>query len=72
MRARLYGALAALAAVLAAAIVIGEASEGAITGWDVVVAICGFTAMIGIAILAVFALAYEVRAWRRGRSGARA
>ena len=67
MRARIYGSLAALSVVLAFAIIVGEASEGALTGWDVAGAFLGLTAMIGIAIIAVVALAYEIRAWRQRR-----
>ena len=71
MRAWLYGSLGALAVVLALAIVVGEASEGALTGWDVAVAIGGFTAMAGIAIIGGVAIAFEVRGGRR-RRGTRA
>ena len=68
MRARIYGSLTALCVVLGVAIIVGEASDGPLTGWDVAVAILGFTAMIGIAMVAVVAVAYELRAWQRGRS----
>ena len=67
MRKRLYGSLGVLAVVLALAILIGEASEGALTGSDVAVAIGGFTALVGIGIVAVIAAAYELRTWRAGR-----
>ena len=67
MRRRLYGSLAASTAVLGAAIAIGETSEGSLSGWDVAVAFLGVAAMIGIAVLAVVALGFELRAWRRGR-----
>ena len=68
MRARIYGSLAALTAVLAFVIIVGETREGALTGWDVAGALVGFAAMIGIAIIALVALVYELRAWRQRRA----
>lgn len=71
MRARLYGSLGVLAVIFGLAVVLGEASEGALTGWDVAVAIAGYAAMLGGAVVAVFALVYEVHRWReRSRSHA--
>jgi hypothetical protein len=67
MRAWLYGSLAALAAVVTLAVVLGEASEGSLTGLDVALALAGFSAMVGAAFLAVVAVVYEVRRWRQGR-----
>jgi hypothetical protein len=66
MRARIYGSLALLTAVVVLAVLVGEAGEGALTGWDVALALTGITAMVGAFLVAMVALAYEVRAlWRR-------
>jgi hypothetical protein len=67
MRPRLYGSLAALSAVVVLAIVVGEASEGALTGWDVALALTGVAAMGGAFVLAFVALAYEIRGVRKRR-----
>jgi hypothetical protein len=67
VRRRLYGSLVALTAALGAAIALGETGEGSLSGWDLVVAFVGVLAMGGIAVLAVVALGFELRAWRRGR-----
>ena len=70
MRLRLYGSLAALSAVVVLAIAVGEASEGALTGWDVALALTGVAAMGGAFVLAVVALGYEIRVMRTRRNHA--
>jgi hypothetical protein len=67
VRARLYGSLVALTAFVALVVVLGEARDGALTGGDVALAVAGVAAMMAIAILAVVALAYEIRAWLQRR-----
>ena len=69
MRARLYGALGALVAFVALAIVLGEArGEGSIAGWEVLLAVAAVAAMFAIALLAVVAVVYELRIWRHRRT----
>ena len=70
MRPRLYGSLAALSAVVVLAIVVGEASEGALTGWDVALALAGVAAMGAAFVLAMVALGYEIRLLRKRRDRA--
>lgn len=69
MRVRLYGTLGALVAFVALAVALGETrGEGAITGWEVLLAVAAVAAMIASAALAALALACEVRWWWRGRN----
>ena len=70
MRPRLYGSLAALSAVVLLAVVVGEAREGALTGWDVALALIGVAALSGAFVLAMVALGYEIRVLLKRRDRA--
>ena len=70
MRPRLYGSLAALSVVVLLAVVVGEASEGALTGWDVAFALIGVAALSGAFVLAMVALGYEIRVLLKRRDRA--
>ncbi len=71
MRARLYGSLAALAAVTAVAVLVTEATKGQCTivcAWQVPLLVIGVGASCTFMVVAAWAIVYEVgRAALRGR-----
>jgi amino acid transporter len=71
VRARLYGSLIALGAVVTLAILVGETHESSCTifcTWEALLAIAGLAAFLAFCAVAVATAVYEIRRARRGRA----